>query len=371
MTVVGVDVKTLSLHGAGISTALKAVLPELIARTAEFEWIGLGPSPALAQLPDGLRRVPVELLDRLGPPRLPLYDQWQLRVAARRHRLDLFYSPYFDAPVALPVPTVVTMHDAVHFRFPELYPIAHRVYYRRLMRLHGTHAAAIVTDSEFSKTELVAAAGVDPQRVHVVPLALPRSFRVDPDAPAAGPRYGLPADYVLYTGGVEQRKNLWRLLEAYALWCARRPDAPALVLTGTRDRFAPHLARAVELGIASRIVCPGRVEDRDLANVYAAASAAIYPSLYEGFGFPVLEAMTARVPIACSRRASLPEIGGDAACYFDPESIEDMAAALDRVTGDSELRTRLVEAGAWRAELFTTAATADALSRVLKATVSR
>ncbi len=368
MTVAAIDVKTLSLHGGGISTFVRAVLPELIERTPGFDWVAFGPARALAQLPAGLRRVRVDMVEWLGPPRLPLYDQVQLRLAARRERVRLFYSPYIDAPAGLSASTVVTMHDAVHLRFPGLYPAAQRWYYGGLMRLHGAGAAAVVTDSEFSKAELVRLARVDPSRVHVVPLALPPSF-VRPEQGPDGHvlrRYGVAGEYVLYTGGVEERKNLGRLLDAYALWRDRRGgQVPPLAITGAPERFARHRDDVERLGLASSIVLTGRVADADLPHLYAGAAACVYPTLYEGFGFPLLEAMTCGVPVACSRRASLPEIGGDAARYFDPESPEDMARALEDVTSNRALRAQLVEAGRRRASDFSVRATADNLARVL------
>lgn len=308
---VGIDVKTLSLHKAGISTLVRALLPDLVAIDTRLEYVAFGPSEALGHLPSEVQPIAVELR-KLGRARIPFYDQVQLRWAIGRSRVDLFYSPHFDAPVGLRVPTVVTMHDAAHFRYPGLYPRFQRVYYRRLMRAHGRHAAAIITDSQFSKSELVERVGVVAARVRVIYPALSTTFgQAVPVAAARAvrDRYSLGDAYVLYPGGVEPRKNVIGLLQAYALWRRRRGGrVPLLALTGHVSRYARYISvlRSVQLEDVVRF--PGHIADQDMPHVYAGATAVIYPSLYEGFGLPLLEAMTVGVPIACSRRGSLPEI---------------------------------------------------------------
>jgi glycosyltransferase involved in cell wall biosynthesis len=367
MTRMTFDVKTMTVHRAGISAALAAVLPRLIERTPAIEWVALGPGSALRTLPAAVRGVPIELMRGVGRARLPIYDQVQLRIGVWRQRASAFYSPYFDAPVGLRIPTVVTIHDVVHFRFPSLYPAAQRLYYRGLMRIHAARAAAVVTDSVFSRDEIVACTGMDPRRLHVVPLALAGSFR----RPVGGPdpsrlaRYGLPPRYVLYPGGVEPRKNLKRLLGGYAVFRRATPHAPSLVLTGARERYASLAAELDRQGLGASVYLPGRVDAEDLPHVYAGATCVVYPSLYEGFGLPLLEAMTAEVPIACSNRSSLPEVGGQAAWYFDPESEEAIADGLVRVTTDSVLREQLVVAGRERAALYSVDAAAESLARVV------
>jgi len=242
------------------------------------------------------------------------------------------------------------------------------------MRLHGLRAAAIVTISEFSKAELVELVGIDPNRIHVVHLALSSSFKpstsgcVDHETLN---RYNLPSDYVLYTGGVEARKNIRGLLEAYIVWQEQRRDIPPLVLTGDRANFELYRDELERLGIGRGVHLAGRVTDGDLPHIYASALAVIYPSLYEGFGFPLIEAMASGVPIACSRRASLPEIGSDAALYFEPDEPDDIIAALEAVTGNEQLRVELVAKGNVRFRDFTLDKTTSALSRVILGAVGR
>jgi len=349
------------------------VLPGLVERTPAIEWVALGPGSALRTLPTAVHGVPIELMRGVGRARLPIYDQIQLRIGVWRQQASAFYSPYFDAPVGLRIPTVVTIHDVVHLRFPRLYPAAQGLYYRSLIRIHAARAAAVVTDSAFSRDEIVACTGMDPRRLHVVPLALAASFR-RPDGgptPSRLARYGLPPRYVLYPGGGEPRKNLKRLLGGYAVFRRAMPHAPALVLTGPRERYASLSGDLERLGLGASVYLSGRVDAEDLPHIYAGATCVVYPSLYEGFGLPLLEAMSAEVPITCSNRSSLPEVGGEAACYFDPESEEAIADGLVRVTSDSALRERLVVAGRERVALYSVDAAAESLARVVNGALER
>lgn len=370
---VGVDLKTLALHGGGIGTFIRAALPRLMALDADVEYVGFGPSAALAKLPAVGRGATIELWKGIGGLRLPVYDQWQLRRAATSAALDVLYSPYFDAPVGMNIPTVVTMHDAVHLRYPELYPLSHRLYYQNLMRIHGRRAAAIVTDSNFSKSELVELAKIAPDRICVVPLALLPSFVPARDDLESAPahraavlrRYGLPAEYVLYSGGVEARKNVRGLLSAYGAWKSWRADAPPLVLTGSAARYTSYAAEISRLGEGRGVYVSGRVTDEDMPYIYRQAVAVVYPSFYEGFGFPLLEAMASGVPMTCSCRGSLREVGGNAVLYFEPSDTDEIAGCLDRVTNDEALRADLVAKGLERVKTFTIERTVTLLARAV------
>jgi len=365
---VGIDIKNLSLAKGGIGTFVRAVLPSLVSRNPNVEFVAIGPAEAQSELAGSMHRATLEICQWLGPARLPVYDQWQLRRVVKRERVDVFFSPYFDAPVGMNIPTVVMMMDAVHLRYPELYPWRQRVYYQNLMRLHGSSSAAVITISEFSKKELVELAGINPLKVHVVYLALPLLFSLALSGTAEHRltnRYQVPRDYVLYTGGVEARKNIRGLLRAYIAWQELRRDIPPLVLTGDPTRYGLYRDDLERLGIGRGVYLVGRITEGDLPQIYARARAVIYPSLYEGFGYPLLEAMASGVPIACSRRASLPEIGSDAALYFEPDETDDIIAALEAVTENQHLRADLIAKGTTRLRDFTLDKTTSGIERVI------
>jgi glycosyltransferase involved in cell wall biosynthesis len=367
---IGIDVKTFALHRGGITAALRTLLPALVERVPGVEWVAFGPSESLRGLPERLCGVPIELIRGLGGIRLPVYDQWQVRRAAAREALSLFYSPYFDAPVGLGIPTVVTMHDAVHLRFPALYPWSLRIYYGSLMRAHAVRAAAIITDSEFSRRELIALAGADASRLHVVGIPLGESFLRRSQRERVGPARQAER-YVLYSGGVEARKNLSNLFRAWALWRRTRFDAPVLALTGEASRYRPFDNEIERLGLRDRLRFTGLLTDEQMVDAYAGALFVVYPSLYEGFGLPIVEAQAAGAPVACSNRASLPETGGDAALYFDPESPDAMVTAFETLLSDRSLAASLVERGRERACRFSAASAADRLAGVLRATLEQ
>lgn len=345
-----VDAKSVTLHGGGIRRLLLTLLAEWAASPPPFHVVLLSPAPHEAFDSFDWSHVPFRRLT--GPLRLPWYDQASLRMALQRVGADAFYSPYFDAPWAISLPYVVTMHDAVHLRFPQLYPWRLREYYGRLMRHHARFARMVVTDSEFSRQELTTLAGVPAARVRVCPPPLAAQFVSLGTATPRRPD-GLPAGaYVLYTGGVEARKNLGALAYAYRVWHAATSDVPPLVLTGPAEAYGPLLRLAEDLGVRGSFRTVGHLGEGELAAAYAHALAVAYPTLYEGFGYPVLEAFACGVPVACSRRGSLPEVAGEAALYFDPEQPAEIAAALHRLAGDQALRERLISAGRERVRSF-------------------
>ena len=311
-------------------------------------------------------RVPLEIQPWLGPGRLPFYDQCQLRRAVKQQAIDVFYTPYFDAPLGLDIPVVVTMCDAVHFRYSTLYPWKQRAYYQMLMRRHGRTAASILTISNFSKGELIELVGIPPDKIHVAYLSLPSNFIPSVGGLVAAEfrrRNRLPEKYVLYAGGSEVRKNIKNLLIAYRLWIGGTDGVPPLVLTGDVERYLPYRSDINALG--ANVCLPGRVSDQEMPMLYAGAVASVYPSLYEGFGLPLIEAMACEVPIVCSNVSCIPEIARDAGLYFEPSQPDQIAEALDAVTKNESLRISIVANGKRRLADFSLAKTVAVFERVI------
>lgn len=245
---------------------------------------------------------------------------------------------------------VVTVHDLAFLRHPRLFPGTWRGQYRLGLRAAVRRADAVLTPSRATAEDLVAATRVDPARVRITPLAaaLPPS-QVEVDRVLH--RLRIPTPYVLFVGTLEPRKNLVRLVRAYRRVAAG--DLPhALVLAGPMGWQAEPLLRELALDGPGEIVLTGPLPPEDLDALYRGASAFCYPSLYEGFGLPVVEAMARSVPAVVSRTSSLPEVAGDAALLVDPRSVAELAAALERVLTDTELAERLAAAGRARAERF-------------------
>ena len=252
------------------------------------------------------------------------------------------------------VPTVLTVHDMIFKLFPEHQKRLNYWYLNAAMPLYCRRAAAVVTVTEASKRDIVAHYRLPPEKVRVIYEAASPEFRPAPaqDVEAARRRYGLPDDYLIHVGTIEPRKNLSRLVAA--LEGLRREGLRVpLVVVGARGWLYDDFFRELEkLDVRHDVVFPGYVPGPDLPLLYNGARASATPSVYEGFGLPVLEAMACGTPVVAAQTSSLPEIGGDAALYFDPHDVDAIAAAVRRVWTDRDLRAQMGTAGLQRAALF-------------------
>jgi glycosyltransferase involved in cell wall biosynthesis len=278
---------------------------------------------------------------------------------AARHRFDVLHSLGTTAPPVTGCARVVTVHDLIYEHFPATFPTAARLGLRVLVPLGARRAHVVLADSAATKRDVIAHLGVDAARVEVAYLGPGMAVAPDPTpAPALRERLGLGADpVVLCVSAALVHKNLERLIDAVAAL----PGTPRLVLVGHAGREADALrARAAERGLGARVHMTGWIEDADLEGLYGLADVFAYPSLFEGFGLPVLEAMRRGVPVACSDATSLPEVAGDAALLFDPRDTGAITAALAGLLADPARREALRTAGRERAAGFTWAACAAA-----------
>jgi glycosyltransferase involved in cell wall biosynthesis len=241
------------------------------------------------------------------------------------------------------VPTVLTVHDLIFRRFPQYHKRLNYWYLDLAMPLYVRRADAIIAISECSRRDLIAAYGVSPEKVRVIYEAAAPQFAPPPVDEVARVRaqYGLPERFLLTVGTIEPRKNLSRLLEAFEI-LARQGEVDAWVIVGRPGwLYDDFFARLEASSWRDQVILAGFVPDEDLPAVNAAATVAVLPSSYEGFGLPVLEAMACGTPVVCSNVSSLPELGGDAARYFDPADVEAMVAALEKVLADGALRDEM------------------------------
>ncbi len=231
----------------------------------------------------------------------------------------------------------------------------------------------MITDSEYSKADVVNRLGVPPGRVRAIPIGVGEEFQAErhpADIERALERYGIAAPYLLAVGNFLPHKNLVRLVEAYSALPSAERDRTRLVLAGTPTGHGP--ARPVKRDALARpgVVMPGFVAPADLPLLYAGATALVCPSLVEGFGLPVLEAMACGTPVVCARAGALPEVAADAALYVDPRSVADIAAALRRIAVDEALRRELRVRGLARARDFDPRKTTGRLVDLLEAVAS-
>lgn len=269
-------------------------------------------------------------------------------------RLDLFHSPDFTAPPVVRTPVVITIHDLAFIRRPECaYPTL-RHYLQRVVPRSVRRADHLIAVSESTRRDILELFDVPPERVTTIYEGVAPSVRpcgCDGPLRKTIERLGVRGPYILSVGTLEPRKNYPRLLEAYAM-LRRRGITQRLVIAGARGwLYAPIFECLRSLGL-DRHVTFIEPNDVELRALYGAADAFVYPSLYEGFGIPPLEALAAGVPVACSNVSSLPEVVGDAALTFDPNDPAAIAAAMERLLSDMALARALREIGPRQAARF-------------------
>ncbi len=287
-----------------------------------------------------------------------LWTQVLLPLAARRLELDLFHAvANHELPLPLRVPFVLTVHDLIPILFPSTVSRRHRLLFRTFIGAAIRRSSRVITDSAFVRDSLIDRFGLDPGKVTAIPLAADPSFG-RPAGPEAVSRLrrklGLAGDYVLYVGATEPRKNIPALVAAFGRAAARPALAGwRLVLAGTGGWRREEIARAArEVGLGDRLVVTGFVPAEDLPALYQAASLFVFPSIYEGFGLPVLEAMAGGTPVLVSEPSALTELTGDAGLTFDLRRRGDLDDKLALLMKDAALRARLSTAGRERAALF-------------------
>jgi glycosyltransferase involved in cell wall biosynthesis len=341
----------------GTEIYARRLVHELAAARPDVEWIVFAGNEAAPSLeaegwPEAVRvvRVPVNAASK--PARIAAELTRLPRIAARE-RVDLLHSLGTTSPLHGPRPRVVTIHDLIYHHYRGDFPLASRLGLEALVPLGAKRADCVIVPSEATKADVVRHCRVDPAKVDVVPSG-PGMGSFDPTPEAElRERFDLgDSPVVLTVSPPLPHKNLDRLLEAHAQLGGLSPG-PLLVLVGHAGREGEGLrARMAELGVEERVRVTGWVSDEDLEGLYRMAGCCAYPSLYEGFGLPVLEAMLRGTPLACSNATSLPEVAGDAAELFDPRDPASIAAAVERLLTDPARAAELVERGRRRAALF-------------------
>ncbi|MBD0372846.1 MAG: glycosyltransferase family 4 protein [Pyrinomonadaceae bacterium] len=274
----------------------------------------------------------------------------------RRRPVDLLHVQY-TAPPFVPCPVVTTIHDLSFEHLPETFKRRSWMQLRLTVRRTVRRAAHIITSSEFSRRDIIDTYRIAPERVTVTHAAAAPMFApsVNAEIERVRARYKIEGDYILAVGSIQPRKNLARLLEAYSGLLRARGQAklPRLVLVGKRAWLYEETLRSVNLlGLASNVVFTGYVPEQDLPPLYSGALCFVYPSYFEGFGLPPLEAMRCGAPVITGNRTSLPEVVGDAGLMVDPFDTQAIAKAIARVVDDAALRQDLRELGMKRATLF-------------------
>jgi glycosyltransferase involved in cell wall biosynthesis len=292
----------------------------------------------------------------LNVPIYTLQEQFAIPRAARG--CDLLHVPHFNAPLLHRGPLLVSILDLIHITDPSYrQSFKSWIYARPMLNLAARRADHIVTISEYSKAQIVERLGVPASKVTTIYCGVNGHFRCADRKEAyvaVSKALGIQEPYLLYVGNLKPHKNVSTLLRAYALLCERQEIRQRLLIIGDDARWKATLVEeCAQLGIAGTTNFVSHVEQELLPKLYAGADLLVMPSRIEGFGLPVLEAMASGTPVVCSRAASLPEVAGDAALYFDPASAEELADTIEKVLRSTELQESLRAKGLERAKQFT------------------
>ncbi len=364
---------TRSFRRAGVSHYIEQVLlhlGQIDTHTDYTVYTTRGLDAAALSLPPNFRVQP-SLLPTINPRiRIP-WEQAIAPLLLRATGAQLFHGTLNVVPLACPVPAVVTVHDLAFIRFPQTFRAYNRTYLDLATRTSVRRAAYILAVSEHTRREVAGLLGIPLERIIVTPNAARAHFRPpDPQRLAAfRQQHHLPEQFVLYVGTLEPRKNLTTLLQAYSQ-IASDTSAPLFIGGGKGWMYEPVFARLEALGLRERVQFIGYIDEEALPLWYAAATVFVFPSLYEGFGMPPLEAMSCGTPVIASNSTSLPEVVGDAGVLVEPTDADALAAALLRVLRDADLRHHLRERGMQQARRFAWRTTAERTLQVYRAAVS-
>ena len=342
------------LHDFGIGTYVRNLVTELarLDGGVEYQLLCRSRDTAFVEALGPRFRALVETSGNYS-----LREQVSIPFALARARVDLFHAPHYVVSPLTRCPYVVTIHDCIHLRFPEYLPnrMAY-TYALAMMRMAARRARRVLTVSEASKQDILHYLQVPAEKVEVIYNALDERLAVAPsaeDIDRVRQRFLLTSPFVLYAGNIKPHKNIDRLIEAFSLLRKAGREDLKLVIIGDEISKYPRLRRLVHrLQLDRQVRFLGFVPDATLAALYGLASVFVFPSLYEGFGLPPLEAMAFGTPVVTSNVSSLPEVVGDAALLIDPLSPVEISSAIGRVLDDDALRAELVRRGHERVKTF-------------------
>ena len=342
------------LHDYGIGTYVRNLVRALARQDTDDTYVLLCP------------RRDVDFVESLGPRFVALEEssanysvreQISVPLSLWRGRVDLFHAPHYVVSPLTLCPFVVTIHDCIHLRFPQYLPnrVA-PVYARTMMSSAARRARRVLTVSQASKQDILHFLKIPAEKIEVIYNGLDERLAKAPSADEVSrvqQRFQLTSPFVLYTGNIKPHKNVDRLIHAFSLLRKRGMTEAKLLIIGDEISKYPNLRRLVHrYQLHQHVRFLGFVPDATLAVLYRLASVFVFPSLYEGFGLPPLEAMAAGAPVITSNVSSLPEVVGDAALLINPLDENAIADAMCRVLGDAALRTELVRRGHERVKAF-------------------
>lgn len=360
--IISVDARM--IQSSGIGRYLQQVLPQVVRYLPEYQFCLLGSVATLSQY-EWVKSANVRVIE-CEAPIYSLAEQWRL-IRKIPANTDLFWSPHYNIPILYQGRLLVTIHDVLHLAMPELFPGWHKQLYAKGMFQCVAHKAdTILVVSAFTQHELLRFISYDIGKMQVIPNGIDPTWLA---LKGGNPVHSRP--YFLYVGNVKPHKNIGSLLRAFDLLKNEIPHD--IVIVGRKEGFITGDTDVINEAdkIGERIIFTGMIDDGLLQQYFLGAEALIFPSLYEGFGLPPLEAMACGCPVIVSRAASMPEVCGDAALYCDPRQPEDIAKQMCMLLQEQGLRERLRIKGFEQARLFSWEKCGKSVAAVMRKVLSQ
>ena len=367
---IGIDATALPPQPVGAGNYIIQLIRALVAGNDENRLVIFAQDrgPKLINLPSDS---PVEwhIVQDSSPVSRLIWEQTVLPGLVEKSRIDLLHSLHYTKPLRLSCSSVVTFHDMTYYLFPQMHTWARRMVFPPVMRISAKQADALISVSESTRLDMIRLLEIDPGKIITTHLGVDSSFKVIDDEILlleVVSKYSLPENFILYLGTIEPRKNLPLLISAYKQ-LVDGGIAHKLVLVGKYGWMYHEVLDLIKkLDLQSMVVITGYIPQDDLPLIYNLASLFVYPTIYEGFGLPALEAMACGVPVITSRIASLPEIVGDAGYLVSVDHEGELIEAMGQVLEDIDLQEELIHKGLDRSELFTWERTAQLTQTVYR-----
>lgn len=332
----------------GIGWFAHETLSRLVARHPEHEFIFFFDRPYHNDFVFAPNVTPVVLKPQARHPALYiLWTEWAIPNALRKYKADIYFSPDGLGTLRSRVPTCLAIHDLAYIHYPAFMDKLHKWHYARYLPRFAAKAKRIIAVSEYTRQDIIRHYGVDGDKIDVVYNGAHEEYKPlgYSEREAVKQQYTGGEEFFLFTGALHPRKNIVNLLKAFVQFKRRQRSPIKLVIVGRMAWQYDEIAKARELmPFKEDVIWTGYLQVDELARITASAYALVYPSLFEGFGIPILEAMSCNVPVIVSDTSSMPEVGGDAALLVDPASPEDIAAKMMMIYKDEQLRNRMIAA---------------------------
>lgn len=353
-------------HEGGVKVYTREIVRAMIEQNRQHEILLLFRNPTRMGTYKNVPGVQEVLLEGGS---IPYWDQIKVPRAVRKYGIDVLFNPKYSIPLRARCKTSWVCHGMDWYAMPQASPFMDRLSHRFLVPRYASKADAIISVSDITREHLRKYLNVPPERIHTIYSGLSDAFRT-PSTPErledVRRRFSLPPRFLMYCGAVYPPKNFTRMIQAYAK-VGPGQGVPLVIVGGGNRYLSEHeLDEPKRQNIAEWVRWPGWIDNGDLPAVYRLSEGLLLPSLYESVGMPIMEAMASGCPVLTADRFGTKEIAGDAAVLVDPESVDAIAAGIDRLLNDRELRSALVAAGLERSRRFTWTQTASELLRVLE-----